>query len=296
MRRREFLIGAAAAAGFASRSTGWTQNRDQAKLARVAIMSLSFGGVLKNINVPDSPERVIDIVDIGQMYADRFGIHNVELQHGHIPSTEESWLKEFRRRLAKTKSQITQINIEIGPMNISAPEPVLRLQAIDLTKRWIEHAVTLGCPRVMVNQGTLSQQNKQIAIATLKPIVEYGKSRRILVSAENRGGSPSPGAPPVAGPPAYELLLEVLKSAGARATCDLGNFPDQETQRAGVPAMLALENGNCHVKLRYDVPAALAMTRELGYNGLFSIEASTRMGPDPYANTQKILDVITSSI
>jgi sugar phosphate isomerase/epimerase len=296
MRRREFLVGAAVAAGFASGGRGWTQNRDQAKLARVAIMSLSFGEVLKNINVPDSPERVVDILDIGQMYADRFGVHNVELQHGHIPSTEESWLKEFRRRLAKTRSQVTQINLEIGPMNISAPEAVLRLQAIDLTKRWIEHAVTLGCPRVMVNQGTLTEGNKEIAIATLKPIVEYAKSRKIMVSAENRGGSPKPGAPPVTGPPAHVLLLEVLKGAGAHATCDLGNFPDEETQRAAVPAMLALTNGNCHVKLRFDVPAALAMTRELGYKGLFSIEASARMGPDPYANTQKILDLITAGI
>ena len=82
-------------------------------------MSLSFGNILKNVNQPDGPERVIDILDIGQMYADRFGVHNVEMQHAHIPSTEESWLKEFRRRLAKTKSQITQINIEIGAINIA---------------------------------------------------------------------------------------------------------------------------------------------------------------------------------
>ena len=121
---------------------------------------------------------------------------------------------------------------------------MLRLQAIDLTKRWIDDQVTLGCPRVMVNQGTPTQENKQIAIATLKAMVDYGKSKKIILSAETRGGSPRPGAPSTAGPPAYVLLLEVIKGAGAHANCDLGNFPDQETQRVGVPAMLALTNEN----------------------------------------------------
>ncbi len=296
MKRREFLIGAAAAAGFAAATGGLTQSRNQDKLARIAIMSLSFGNVLKNINQPDSPERVVDILDIGQMYSDRFGLHNVELQHAHIPSVEESWLKEFRGRLAKTKSQVTQINVEIGPMNITAPEPLQRLQAIDLTKRWIDHAVTLGCPRVMVNQGAPAQENLQIGIATFKAMVDYGKSKKIILSMETRGGSPRPGAPAPVGPPAYVLLLEIIKSAGGKANCDLGNFPDQETQRVGVPAMLAVTNGNCHVKLRYDVPAAIAMTKQLGYKGLYSIEASPTLGPDPYANAQKILDLIVANM
>jgi hypothetical protein len=249
-------------------------------------------------------------MDIGQMYADRYGVHNVELQHTHIPSTEEAWLKEFRVRLAKTKSQVTNINLEFGVMNISAPEPLLRLQAIDLTKRWVDHAVILGSPRVMVNQGTLTQENKQIAIAALKAIGDYGKSKKIMVGVENRGGgggarAAAPGAPAApppptpASPPAYVLLVEIIKGAGTYANCDLGNFPDQETQHAGIRAMLPMTNGNCHVKLnpaRYDLPAALALTRELGYKGLYSIEAGTGMGPDPYENTQKILDVILANI
>ena len=75
------------------------------------------------------------------MYADRYGVHNVELQHSYLPSTEESWLKDFRARLAKTRSQVSNINLEFGAtMTISADSPVGRLQAIDLTKQWINHA------------------------------------------------------------------------------------------------------------------------------------------------------------
>ncbi len=151
MNRRDFLVGAVAAAGLSVTKRMQAESGDQAKLSRLAIMSLSFGNILKNANQPDEPARTLDLMDIGQMYADRFGIHNVELQHTHIPSTEDGWLREFRARLAKSKSRVSNINLEFGTIAVSAPEPVLRLQAIDLTKRWIDHAATLGSPRVMVN-------------------------------------------------------------------------------------------------------------------------------------------------
>jgi hypothetical protein len=313
MNRREFLVGAAAAAGLASTRRGWAQVRDQAKLSRVAIMSLSFNSILKNPGQPDNPARTLDIMDLGQMYADRYGVHNVEMQHAHFPSTEESWLKDFRARLAKTKSQVTNINLEFGPQNISADDPALRQQALDRTKPWIDYAAILGCPRIMVNQGAPTQENKRVAIETLKAMGDYGKSKKVMIAMENRGGgggrrgatpeaaaapAPPPGPPP---PAAYILLVEIIKGSGTYANCDLGNFPDQDTQHAGMRAMFPLTDGNCHVKLnpaRYDLPAALALTKELGYKGLYSIEAGGGgiAGADPHENVQKIYDILLANI
>src|SRR4029453_8869901 len=183
MKRRDFLLGAAAAATAPfvfARGGSAQKSNDQAKLARMAIMSLTFGSILKNANAPDGPARTLDLMDLGQMYADRWGVHNVELQHSYLPSTEESWLKDFRARLAKTKSQVSNINLELGnTMTMSADSQVGRLQAIDLTNQWIDHCVTLGCPRIMINQGALTEQNKQIAIATLKTMGEHGKSKGV---------------------------------------------------------------------------------------------------------------------
>ena len=87
MKRREFLTTAATAATapFVFSRSGRAQGGDQAKLARLAIMSLTFGSILKNANQPDSPTRTLDIMDLGQMYADKFGVHNVELQHAYLP-------------------------------------------------------------------------------------------------------------------------------------------------------------------------------------------------------------------
>ena len=308
MKRREFLIGAAAAAGLASRRKGWAQTRDQAKLARVAIMSLCFNSILKNPSQPDNPARTLDIMDLGQMLADRYGVHNVEMQHAHFPSTEPAYLMGFRDRLAKTMSRVTNINLEFGPQNISATDPALRQQAIDRTKEWIDHALALGCPRIMVNQGAPTQENKDVAIAALKAMGDYGKSRNIMVAMENRGGgggrqgAPAPGATPASPAPpvpaAWVLLVEIIKGSGTYANCDLGNFPDQDTQHAGIRGMFPLTDGNCHVKLnpaRYDLPAALALVKQLRYTGLYSIEAGGG-GADPYQNVQSIYDVLIPGI
>ncbi len=335
MRRREFLIGAAAAAGLVSSRRSWGQGRDPAKLSRVAIMSLSFNSILKSATQPDNPARTLDIMDIGEMYADRYGVHNVEMQHSHFPPepVDAAYLKALRERLAKTKSQVTNINLEFGPQNISAADPALRQQAVDRTKQWIDYAVVLGCPRIMVNQGAPTQENKADAIAALKAMGDYGKSKNVMIAMENRGSGagrrgappagapggattpPATGAPPAAapqppasaaapaappGPAAYILLVEIIKGSGTYANCDIGNFPDQETQHAGMRAMFPLTDGNCHVKLnpaRYDLPAALALTKELGYRGLYSIESGgTAGGTDPHENVQRIYDVLLANM
>jgi hypothetical protein len=319
MDRRDFLVTSIMAAGAATgvvRAAGafgpeQGASVDPAKLARVAIMTYSFDRIFKMPGRPDEPGRTLELFDIPEMYADKYHVHNVEVQHDHFASTEASYFKDFRARLAKTKSQVTNINLEFDAMSITAADPVLRAQAVDLTRQWIDHAVELGSPRVMVNQGHPTPENKAIAIATLKLMGDYGKSKKVMVSMEPRGGGGGgrgrrggPGAPgaapaaPEAPPPAaWIILTEIIKGSGTSANVDIGNFPDQETQHAGMRAMFPLTVGNSHVKLnpaRYDLPVALALTKELGYKGLYSIEAGG--SGDPYDNVQKIYDVLVANI
>lgn len=287
MHRRAFLAAAAAAPMILVRRAD-AQTKAQ-KLARLAIMSLTFGPILKNANAPDSPARTLDLMDLGQMYADRYGVHNVELQHSYLPSTEDGWLKEFRGRLAKTKSQVTNINCEFGMLTMSAESAINRLQAIDLTKQWINHAATLGCPRIMLNQGMLSEQNRAVAVSTLRTMGEYGKSKGVKVSLEPRGT----GAPEA---PAYILLTEVIKASGTYANVDLANYGDQEHQHAGMRAMMPYTVGNTHMRLapaRYDLSLALKILRdEFTYQGIYLIEQGQPPGPDPYTSIQEVRDYV----
>jgi len=201
MRRREFLATAAAAMTTAGSPTLWAQAQTPAKakqstLDRIAIMTLNFQRILKVPDVQDSPERTLELFDVGEMIADKYGVHKVEFQHYHIASTEPSYLKELRSRLEKVKSRATQINLEFSGLNMSAPRLRDRLMAIDLTKAWVDHAVLMGAQRVMVNQGAQggadsvmpTHENKVYGIPALKAMADYGRSKGIIVSVETRGG------------------------------------------------------------------------------------------------------------
>jgi sugar phosphate isomerase/epimerase len=256
-------------------------------------MTLSFNSVLKSAAHPDDPKRTLDILDVPQMVADRYGIHHVEFQHTHFASTEPSYLKEVRDRLRKAKSSMNQICLEFGPLNISAPDSVLRLETIDLTKQWIDHAAEVGCPRVMLNHGTLAPEVRQTAIAALKTIGEYGTKKKVCVTLESRGHALT------ATNASWEVVVEVVKAAGIHANPDTGNFPDEAARHAGLRAMYPLSCGSSHAHYdpqRYSEADAIAISKELGYKGLYSIEATPVNGPDPYIAVQTIIDELLKDI
>jgi hypothetical protein len=199
MNRREFFsTTAAGVAAFATTRVGWSaQTADpkvdwkkvpQSTLDRMAIMTLNFQSILKVPDTQDSPNRTLELFDIGEMLADTYGVHKIEFQHYHLASVEQSYFKDLRSKLEKSKSRATQINLEFGGLNISAPQQRDRLLAIDLTKMWVDHAVALGAQRVMINQGQPTQENKVHSIPTLKAMADYGKAKNIIVSVETRGG------------------------------------------------------------------------------------------------------------
>lgn len=315
MRRRDFLIGAAAT-GVAGRFWGQS-SPDPAKLQRISVMTYCFDKIVKGLGRPDDPARTLDILDAPGMIADRYGIHHVEFQHTHFASTDPAYLKEVRDRLKKAKSQMTQICLEFDSLDISSPENYVRLETIDLTKQWIDYAVALGCPRVLVNQGTLAPEVRESAIATLRVIGEYAKRRKVFVNMENRGGGrraprpeaggvPAGTAPPVPSVPAnpggaanWEVLVDVIKQAGVYANPDIGNFPDETARAAGLRVMYPLSSGNSHAHYapeRYSEADAIRISKEVGYKGLYSIETGRNNGPDPYAAVQTVLDALLKLI
>jgi hypothetical protein len=301
MRRRDFVVGGLAA-GMTMKLLGEARP-NQAKLDRLAVMTLCFNRVLKDPDHPDDAQKTLDIMDVPQMIADRYGIHYVEFQHSHFASTELPYLREVRDRVKQAKCRMNQINVEFDPFDISSPERDVRLETIDLTKQWIDHAVVVGCPRVMINQGTLAPEVLETAKATLKTIAEYGKTRKVFVTAENRGGgrrpAPPPGTPPRPTTASWEVLVEVLKATGAYANPDIGNFPDEASRAAGLRVLYPLSSGSSHAHYapeRYNEAAAIQISKEVGYKGLYSVEASRNNGPDPYAAVQMIVEELVKDI
>lgn len=309
MARRESLIGAAAAP--VASASALAQGRNAAKLDRIAIMSLCFDRLLKNGLVAPDPARTLDVMDLPQMIVDRYGVRHVEMQHGHFLSTDEDYLREFKNRVAKAKSAITQINLEFGASNISAGYSQ-RAQAIDLSRSWIDHAVLLGCPRVMVNQGSLAPAVRQDATDALRIISTYGKAKNVTVTLENRDDGVAPPSPPPAppgragGPPAppappatWQVVVDVIKAAGVSATPDVGNFPNETERAAGLKAMFALTVANCHCHYdpaRFNFANAVAIAKQAGYKGVYTVEVEGASGDAAHTQTKAILDELIKLI
>jgi sugar phosphate isomerase/epimerase len=189
--------------------------------------------------------------------------------------------------MKKTNSRMTQINLEFGNLNIATPDPVVRLETIDLTKRWIDHAVALDCPRVMVNQGgTLEPAVRQSAIETVKTMNAYGKTKHVFLTME-----------PALAP--WQVLVEVIKASGIWANPDCGNFPDKESRDAALPILYRMTAGSSHFKHlpeKYDTVESIKISKEAGYKGIFSIEDFSRNSADPYAPVQTIRDILLANL
>jgi hypothetical protein len=264
------------------------------KLARVSIMTYNFSSRLKLEGETPNLDRVLELFDVPQYFADTYGVHNVELQHSHFASTETSYLKDFRACIERTKSQMTQINVEFGPMTGSAADPVQRYQAIDLTTRWVDHAVVLNCPRVMVNQGLLTNETKSRVTAALRLMNEYANKRGVKITVETReprNVAPTPGdnaasgiAPglPLSapnGPPSWELVRDTVEASGTWCNIDIGNItaPDQVSLHMVLKGLLPFTSGNIHIKVspNWDLATAVRYANnDLGYEGLYSIEVN----------------------
>ena len=184
MRRRDFVFFPAVAAIAARR--GRAQNPTKAaKLARVGAMTGNFDTLITEVrdwSKPASPGQ-LDLMDFADMLADRFGIHNVEVQQIHLLSIEPSYSKKLLGRIRKAHSHVCDMPIELDAKGYSAPLARVRrtpkcARAIEQNKQWIDRAAMLECPSIMPNQGTFPADPAP-AIEALKTLRDYGRSKSV---------------------------------------------------------------------------------------------------------------------
>ena len=287
MNRRDFLMGTAATTILVRRGRAQGASRE-AKLARIGLMCGNFGGRLhikwdrSNID-PQEAEAIMDVPDL---LADNYGLHNMDIQTQYFLSMEPSFCARFRERLKKAKTRVTSMTFELdddghgweGLIGPGATDPEMRAKTLDRTKKWLDIASMLGSPIAMVNQGRTWTEHFDIFVENLKAMEAYGKTKNVHITMENRG----PGSP--------EQLADAVKKAGAYMMPDLGNFPDEETRTRGMRLFIPLAISQCHVKMnaRFDPRRSIQFAEELGFKGVYTIEAGGAFGPD----LQKIIDAL----
>jgi sugar phosphate isomerase/epimerase len=282
----------------AAQRTRKAVSRPVDKRARIAISSWSFHNYFQStrereFNLPGS---MLVLLDFPEVMVDRYKVHNFEFVAPHFASTEATYLAELKKHLVTTHSRLVNIPVDIEEIDaaggLSDPDEKVRDRAIEAAKKWIDIAHTLGASSVRCDPGTMDPANLSTTVLSYKKLAAYGKSRSVQVVVENHGrvGSEHP-----------EELVTLFKLVGASsigALPDFGNFADEATREKGLRLLFTYARVVSHAKglqfdaagneTRYDFPKCIAVARNAGYKGVYSVEYE---GPgDPYDGVQKVVN------
>jgi len=148
-------------------------------------------------------------------------------------------------------------------------------------------------------QGGQGQGAPAAAPATTAPGTQPAAAPAAGAPAPNAAaGQPAPpaGPPPLTGPAAWTLLAEIIKGAGAYSNVDVGgaNAANQEELHSCLKVMFPMTANTMHTRVnaRWDLATAMRyLEGELGYKGLYTIEAS-----NGHEGTRAIYDVVIATL
>jgi hypothetical protein len=319
MNRRDFLarlsatclasgdVGGAPGSAFGQRTTSATTARRRArtraarkphnaKLDRVGISTWSFHNYFQATREPDSKltGQMLALLDFPEMIADQYDVHNLEFVAPHFASIEPAYLQEIKSKLVVAHSRLINIPVDIKEIwnegGLSDPTAEVRDAAIEASKKWIDIAKTLGARSVRCDPGKVNPDDLALTVDSYKRLVAYGKPKGIYVIIENHGEIADHA----------ELLVRIFKGVGSEfigALPDFGNFSDEASRVRGLTLLFPYARTVCHAKglefdtggneTKFDFPRCVAISKEAGYKGVYSIEYE---GPgDPYAGVRAVV-------
>lgn len=113
-------------------------------------------------------------------------LDGADLHARSFASEDEAYLKEVKLRCLRYGLPIACLNVS---NNFARPEPDLTAQ-LELTRRWIDHALLLGAPQVRVFAGSVPRGEDEAAAwarcaRCLKEVADYGAARGVHVALQN---------------------------------------------------------------------------------------------------------------
>ena len=247
-----------------------------------------------------TPSRVplaqqVELKDFAAHIAEKFGVHNIEPWSPVFPSTDPTYLDQFRESVERAQSAVADIAVDAGHSQyaVSATE---REQSITASKHWIDVGAALGSPsiRTHIDPAKDSKPDVGRAAKTLARVADYAARKNLVVHLENDD--------PVSEDPFF--IAQVIDKVGSpwlRALPDFGNSlaaHDEEFQDRAMEAMFARAYGICHVKdgevddegkaSHVDLAKTFAVLKKHNYKGYCSIEYDET--GDPYAATAKLVE------
>lgn len=309
MKRRDFLTSVVAGASAAlTGNTALPQRARRAKphraaaaprkLDRLCVSSWSFRNSFESTRESGAAEPVEKLVllDVPQMVADRYKVHNLEFVAPHFASLEPAYLNELKWNLVGARSRLVDIVVDIKELQdgggLSGSDPAVRAAALEASKRWIDVAKQLEARSVCCDPGGSDPENLTATIDSYRRLAAYGRSKSVVVLIENHGetGAVHP-----------EVLAQIFRGVGGPfvgALPDFGNFPDNQTRLRGLPVLFSYARTVCQAtalkldasgnETAFDFQKCVQISKDAGFRGLYSVEYEA--SGDDYVGVQAVIN------
>jgi sugar phosphate isomerase/epimerase len=238
----------------------------------------------------------MDLKEFGAMVVGKFGLHNIEPLSFHFRSTDAAYLAEFRESTEKAGAHVINLPVD-SPASLYDPDATKRRKAVEVTKRWIAIASTVGSPSIRRNLAGPKNAKPDVgrAVESLKEAADYGALKNVTITLENDNN--------VTEDPFF--LVEVIEKVNNPYLHALPDFcnsvltHNQEFNNRALAAMFKQAYNISHVKdsesdgqgkfVTVDVAKSFEIAKAAGYRGYFSMEWEG--DGEPYAGTQKLIDL-----
>ena len=237
----------------------------------------------------------MELKDFAAHVAEKFNVHKIEPWSPIFPSTDPTYLEQFRAAVEKAHSAVVDIAVDAGHSQYSA-DAAEREKSVTGSKHWIDVGAALGSPsiRTHIDGAKDSKPDVGRAADTLARVAEYAARKNVVVHLENDN--------PVSEDPFFIVgVIEKVNSPWLRALPDFGNSlaaHGEEFQDRAMEAMFAHAYGICHVKdgevddqgkaWHVDLARTFAILKKHGYKGYCSIEYDAP--GDPYKPTAELVE------
>jgi sugar phosphate isomerase/epimerase len=181
--------------------------------------------------------------------------------------------------------------------NFALPKGDKLNEQIAYTKKWIDHAATMGAPHIRVFAGAKEKsmsEEEAVAncLASYQECLDYAGKKGVFLGLENHGGI-------VALPDNLVKMVQAAKSPWAGINLDSGNFHTADPYAD--LAIIAPYAVNVQLKMEIkregskeaeasDVKRLLQILRDANYQGWFTLEFETK--EDPFVKVPEICDML----
>jgi sugar phosphate isomerase/epimerase len=309
LNRRQFVEVCAGAAGAAllptfARADGSgpsvhfpTDPRQRVSVAAYPFREFIVGWKGWDGKTPSSVPRAqqIELKDFAAHVAEKFNIHNIEPWGRVFPSTDPTYLEQFRAAVEKAGSAVVDIAVDDEYSQYS-PDAAERERSAKSSMHWIDVGVALGSPSVRTHiEGPKdSKPDVNRAAETLARVADYAAKKDVVVHLENDN--------PISEDPFFIVqVIDKVNSPWLRALPDFGNTlaaHDENYAYGAIDAMFAHAYGICHVKeneaneqgqlVHVDLARTFAILKKHNYKGYCSMEYDA--AGDPYKPTAELIE------